>query len=67
LEKWQINEDNKCKACGKIKTIDHFLVQCPPTLEFWQTVYNWWKANTNIDFPIIAYENIFGIPNEKDD
>jgi hypothetical protein len=67
LYKWKIQDSDKCKACGEIDTIEHFLVQCPPTLEFWTHVFNWAENQLQIRFPIIVYENIFGIPNENQD
>jgi hypothetical protein len=65
LHKWKINKDDKCKECNSIDTIEHYLVQCPIVLEFWYSIFTWWKNMTQIQFPILAYEIIFGIPNES--
>ena len=32
--------------------IDHHLVTCPSTMEFWSQLRNWWKTATNTNFSL---------------
>jgi hypothetical protein len=67
LKVWDIKENEKCEECNQIDTIEHHLVQCPAVLTFWQQVFNWWENISKTKFPLIAYEIIFGIPNESNE
>jgi hypothetical protein len=64
LKIWKIREHNLCDVCKEIDTIEHMLVLCEKTYEFWQNIFNWWAANMKVWFEVDTYEIIFGIPNE---
>jgi hypothetical protein len=67
LKTWKIQESDLCEECKKTETIEHFLVECPSTLIFWKHVFNWWGSMSQVKFPILTYEIIFGIPNESEE
>ena len=68
LNIWKIKESNICETCqNDTDTIEHHMVACEPTLRFWNTVFNWWKAAIGFMFPIDTYDILFGLPNETED
>jgi hypothetical protein len=63
---WKIENNKICNFCKtESDTIEHHLVSCPITMEFWSQVRNWWKAATNTNFALGIYDLIFGLPNEE--
>jgi hypothetical protein len=57
-----------CNYCNEEKdTIEHHLVTCSDTLEFWNQVRNWFKSITKTSFIVRIYDLIFGLPNEGND
>jgi hypothetical protein len=67
LKKWKRIDSDKCLSCDKIDTIEHFIYECPNTLQFWNTIHTWWKSAFLFSIPITLLEVIFGIPNEIND
>jgi hypothetical protein len=68
LHTWKIEKNNICNSCNKEDDIlEHHLVACPQTLDFWTSVFKWFKAAMGISFPIDTYDIIFGIPNPNSD
>jgi hypothetical protein len=68
LKIWKIEESDRCKICNEqTDTIEHHLVLCPSTAQFWTSVMSWWKANFNISFPVHMYDLIFGLSNYHND
>jgi hypothetical protein len=67
LKIWKIKENNVCNQCDETDTIEHHLVTCENTLEFWNKIFKWWAQHFETWFQIDTYEIIFGIPNERDE
>jgi hypothetical protein len=68
LRIWKIEENDICNKCNtEIDTIEHHLVMCTETLEFWSQVRNWWQSITGANFAVGIYDLIFGLPNEEND
>jgi hypothetical protein len=67
LKIWKIQASGLCEKCNEIETIEHFLVECPSSLIFWKHIFNWWGSNSQVKFPLMTYEIIFGIPNESEE
>jgi hypothetical protein len=67
LKTWKIKDTDKCEVCNEKDTVEHFLVTCQEVLSFWQQVFNWWQSLTNIRFPLLVYEILFGIPNDSNE
>jgi hypothetical protein len=67
LKKWKRIDSDKCLFCDKIDTIVHFIYECPDTLQFWNSIYTWWKSVFLFSVPITHLEVIFGMPNENND
>jgi hypothetical protein len=67
LEIWKIRDNNKCDICKEIDTIEHMLIYCSETYQFWQRIFKWWAESINVWFEVGTYEIIFGIPNENDE
>jgi hypothetical protein len=68
LYTWKIKENNKCNFCeSEIDTLEHHLVMCNETLEFWNQIRRWWKSVTGTNFTVGIYDLIFGLPNENKD
>ena len=54
-----------CEVCTtNTDTIEHHLVQCKLTYDFWLGILKWFKSVTNVTFDVSVYEFLFGIPNE---
>jgi hypothetical protein len=65
---WKIKENDICSFCNNGKdTIEHHLVLCEETLEFWNRVRRWWKSVTQVNFAVGIYDLILGLPNENND
>jgi hypothetical protein len=63
---WNIEDNCICNYCELEKdTIEHHLVMCTDTLEFWNQIRIWWKSITQTHFIVGIYDLIFGLPNEK--
>jgi hypothetical protein len=55
-----------CKFWNKEKdTIEHHLVICKDTLDFWSPVRIWWKSVTQTNFMVGIYDLIVGQPNDE--
>jgi hypothetical protein len=68
LKIWKIKTDNICDVCNNdVDGIEHYLVACPVLLEFWDSFFRWWKAVSEMIFPVDTYDIIFGIPNPNED
>jgi hypothetical protein len=67
LKTWKIKDSDLCDECNSIETIEHFLVECPSSLIFWKHIFNWWGSMSQVKFPLLTYEIIFGIPNESEE
>ena len=67
LKKWNIKDTDKCQTCGETETIEHFLVQCPDTVKFWQYLFTWWEGISQLRLPVLVYEIIFSIPNDSNE
>ena len=68
LNTWKIEENNICNFCKDEKdTIEHHLVMCNNTLEFWNQIRRWWNAVTGANLLVGIYDLIFGLPNENKD
>jgi exonuclease III len=65
LKIWKIKDSNQCSYCEEIDTIEHYLVYCENTYNFWKMVFNWWANNLRVYFNINTYEIVFGVPNER--
>jgi hypothetical protein len=63
---WKIEANAICNFCGiENDTIEHHLVMCKDTLEFWSHVRNWWKAITDTNLVVGIYDLILGLPNDE--
>ena len=68
LNKLKIVENNICtyKYCTNKEpdTIQHFLINCPPVIDFWESFVTWWNQ---LDYfklrPLIEVNIILGFPN----
>ena len=67
LEIWKIRDNNKCDICKEIDTIEHMLIYCSETYQFWQRIFKWWAESMKVWFEVGTYEILFGIPNENDE
>jgi hypothetical protein len=68
LYTWKIEENDICNFCNSEKdTLEHHLVMCNKTLEFWNCIKRWWKSITNTNFTVGIYDLIFVLPNEGKD
>jgi hypothetical protein len=68
LHTWKIEENDICSYCKSEKdTLEHHLVMCNETLEFWNRIRRWWKSVTDTNFIVGTYDLIFGLPNEGKD
>jgi hypothetical protein len=68
LHTWKIEKDDICDMCAEhVDTIEHYLIECKHVLNFWESIYKWWTANSGIMFPLYTYETLFGMPNEQED
>jgi hypothetical protein len=68
LKIWNIALENLCDVChNEIDGIEHHLVACPVLLQFWNNFFTWWKAVSEMSFPVDTYDIIFGIPNPNED
>jgi hypothetical protein len=68
LYTWKIKENDICSICNSEKdTIEHHLVMCEETLEFWNQIRRWWKSVTQANFTVGIYDLILGLPNENND
>jgi hypothetical protein len=68
LHIWKIEKDSICNICKTdVDCIEHHLVACPKTLQFWDTCFRWFKAMVKVSFPIDTYDIIFGIANPNND
>jgi hypothetical protein len=65
---WKIAQNDICNQCGQERdTLEHHIVMCPETLEFWNRIRRWWKSITDTDFTVGIYDLLFGLPNEAKD
>ena len=65
---WKIEDNCICNYCKEENdTLEHHLVLCNDTLEFWHQVRNWWKSITQTNFIVRVYDLLFGLPNEERD
>ena len=63
-----LNKIDICDICNIEKDIiEHHLVACTTTLEFWTTIFNWFQSVTDTSFPVDTYDIILGLPNENED
>ena len=67
MEKWKIQENNKCEMCDKTDTIEHFMIECEKIFPFWQHLFNWFQSITGVRFPVNTYEILFLYPNDDND
>jgi hypothetical protein len=68
LKIWKIENNDICDFCGEeVEGIEHLLVACAKTHEFWSNVFNWWKALTKTFIATDTYDIIFGMTNENND
>ena len=68
LRVWKIETDDICNCCQIAQdSLEHHLVACPDTLNFWNNAFNWFKSVTGVLFPIDTYDIILGIPNPNED
>ena len=67
LKKWKITNSDKCAECNHIDTIEHFIYECPHTLQLWTSIQIWWKSIFHFSIAISSLEVIFGLPNENKD
>jgi hypothetical protein len=65
---WKIEQNNICNHCNtEIDTVEHHLVMCKDTLEFWDQIRNWWYSLTDTNFIVGIYDLLLGLPNENKD
>jgi hypothetical protein len=64
LKKWKIKNSDKCPECNNIDTIEHFIYECPNTLQLWTSIQIWWKSIFHFTIALSSLEIIFGLPNE---
>jgi exonuclease III len=65
---WKIENSNICKICkNETDDLEHFLVACPRTLQFWNTILEWWKNTFKTFIRTDTYDIIFGMINENED
>jgi hypothetical protein len=63
LHTWKVEKDSTCDFCKEEEDcIEHHLVACPKTLQFWTCCFNWFKATTQVSFPINTYDIVYNIP-----
>jgi hypothetical protein len=68
LHTWKISKKSTCDICNnEVDDIEHYLVACPQTLHFWNTVFEWWKTTFQSFIATDTYDIIFGMINENDD
>jgi hypothetical protein len=68
LYTWKIEANDICNFCKIEKdTLEHHLVTCKETLEFWNQIRRWWTSVTDTNFTAGIYDLIFGLPNENKD
>jgi hypothetical protein len=74
LKQIKIKDSNLCQYCNDIDTIQHFLIQCHTTKQFWKSFRNWWirLPENNINLPSDISEKdeiniLFGFPGGTDD
>jgi hypothetical protein len=68
LHTWKVENNNICDHCrNAIDEIEHFLVACPQTLQFWNTLFTWWKSSFQTFIHTDTYDIIFGLVNENED
>ena len=65
LKKWKRIEFEKCTECNDLDTIEHFIYECPNTLQFWKSIQGWWTSIFHFSIPISILEVIFVLPNEN--
>jgi hypothetical protein len=65
---WKIEQNDICNQCKTEPDIlEHHLVACPNTLNFWTLAFNWFKSVIGVSFPIDTYDIILGIPNPNEE
>jgi hypothetical protein len=67
LKIWKVKNSDMCYYCQDIDTIEHHLVECRDTNEFWKMIFNWLATNIKTWFQVETYEIIFSIPNERNE
>ena len=66
LYKWKKSDNDLCNYCnGKnVDTIEHFLVECPRSKEFWSKFFAWWKMIYDVNIGVNVLDIVFGIANQ---
>ena len=67
LHIWKDKTQNTCDYCQEIDTIEHFLVNCDNTYNFWRQIFNWWAASLKVWFQVDMYKLLFGEPNKRNE
>jgi hypothetical protein len=67
LKKWKITINDQCSECKSKDTIEHFIYDCPISLQLWASIHAWWKNVFHFSIQITSLEIIFGLPNENKD
>jgi hypothetical protein len=44
LQRIKRSDTDKCRACGKLDEIAHYLFECPSVVPFWNSFMRWWNA-----------------------
>jgi hypothetical protein len=66
LKIWQIENDDRCNYCKEFQDcIEHHIVACTYTRQFWNAVLSWWKVTMITSFPLDTYDILFGLKNEN--
>ena len=66
LYKWKKSDDDLCNYCnGKnVDAIEHYLVECPISKEFWSKFFAWWKMIYDVNIGVNVLDIVFGIANQ---
>ncbi len=62
LYTWKLINDNKCKYCGEIDTLEHHFFDCQVSKSIWERLYNWTRDNLETHFRLALCDVLFGIP-----
>ena len=63
----KITDSDECNEYKSKDTIEHFIFECPNTLQLWTSIHAWWKNIFHFSIQITSLETIFGLPNENKD
>lgn len=65
LFRYKIKDTEACTLCDQPDTMEHFFFQCPTTRKFWDLVFRWIKAASDLELGNISLKEILvGVPKE---